>query len=662
MSVAWSHDLLDEDERALLRRLSVFAGGFTLETAEVVCAAGPLDEYAILDLLARLVDKSLVQVDHRASEDRYRLLDTIRLFAAARLDNVGETNATRDRHLACFLNLAEQAEPELARVEGPFWLARLELEHDNLRAAMEWADATGATGPFLRLVTALTIFFELHSHLVAGGRWFARALTRDEGPSTVRARALWGAAHVALYGDDFEGTSHYAPAALAMAEEVGDGWALGRALNTNGLCQAFSDPEGARAVIARSIELGKEHGDDWAVADGWKMITVTWIFQDDYEGLAPALAEFLAVSEALHNKFFIAWWHTTVGWMGTFRGDFAEARESLELALAYDAELGGAATAGFATAFLGAIESLSGDFDAAESRLTTFLERAAATGDALGLPFALPFLARLQIGRGAPSDARSLLEPYIDPFRELNFAWLLSWGLAVLGIAHLATGEDVAAEAASTEAKAVADSIANLRLAALANANLAEIARRRGDQRGAEDLAHEALGRRMQRGLMPDVAESFEALAGLASDQESYEEATRLLGAGAALRRSLGLTRWPAEQGGYDAALVRARAAMGDAAFEAALAAGEALSVTEAAAYASRARGQRKRPSSGWESLTPTELEVVRSVALGLTNPQIGERLFIGPGTVKTHLSHVFAKLAVVSRAELAALATRRGL
>jgi predicted ATPase/DNA-binding CsgD family transcriptional regulator len=560
-SVAWSHDLLDERERALLRRLSVFAGGFTLEAAEKVCAAAPLDEYAVLDLISRLVDKSLVHVDQEA-DGRYRLLETIRLYSGQRLLDSGESDDIRHRHLSFFVLSAERAAPEIVLADGPAWLHRLEQDHDNLRAAMEWADATGGYEPFLRLTTALTLFFELHGHLAAGGRWFARALTRDDGPSSIRARALWGAAHLALYGDDYDTLARRAPEAMEMAEQVGDDWALSRALNINGLAQAFTDPVAARTVLERSIELGRQHGDPWAVVDGWKMVTVTWLMQDDYDGLAPALAEFRSVAEHLGNRFFIAWYYCTVGWVGMFRGDFALARGALQTALEHDAELGGAATAGFASAFLGGVESLTGEYDAAELRLSRLFERAPAVGDALGAPFAFPSLARLRIGLGAPAEGRALLE----------------------------------------------------------------------------------------------------ALAGLAADHESYGEATRLLGGAAALRRSIGLARWPADQADYDRELARARQAFGDSAFERAWTEGEALSVDDAVAYATRARGERKRPSTGWASLTPTEVEVVKLAAKGLTNPEIGERLFIGRGTVKTHLAHVFAKLGVTTRSELAAEATRRDL
>jgi DNA-binding CsgD family transcriptional regulator len=447
-----------------------------------------------------------------------------------------------------------------------------------------------------------------------------------------------------------------------MAEGVGDEWAMARALNTNGLVAAWlrPEPEQARVLLMRSIALGRKLGDHWVVAAGWKFVTVAWMVQDDYQGLAPALAEFRGVGERLGHPYFIAWYHTTVGWAGVHRGDFGTAERALETALEYDREIGGASTAGIATALLGELESLTGRYDAAEARLGPFLKRAAATGDYLGAPWGVPALARHLLGRGAPADARDMVESFVELLRPLGVPYHVSHGLWLLGAAHLATGDLEAAEAALIEAKELAKSISNPWLAAHANHHLGELARRRDDTSGAEDLHHEALTLRARAGLRPGVAESLESLASLATDQESFTEAARLFGAACALRAEIGLARWPVDQASYDTDVARARDALGEHAFDAAWAEGEALTVDDSVAYVSRARGGRKRPSSGWASLTPTELEVVKLVAKGLTNPEVGERLFIGRGTVKTHLAHVFAKLGITTRSELAAEATRR--
>ena len=669
LSVAWSYDLLDDAEKAMLRRLSVFAGGFTLEAAESVCPNGDVDAYAVLDILSRLVDKSLVQADIGETEGRYRLLETIRVYAQTKLVEAGETDGVRDRHRDYYLGLAERAEPQLVLADGAAWLDLLEVEQRNLFSSAEWSDATGGYEPLLRLVTALTLYFELRSHLAEGNRWFARALARDEGASPLRARAVWGASHVAMYGGDFEAFGRYSPHAVSMAEEIGDETALCRALNINGLAAAWLTPEidRGRAMLEQSHELGLKLKDNWAVADGLKLLTVTWMFQDDYDDVAAPLAQLLKVSERLGNRFFIAWYHITIGWIATHRGDFALAEQEFQVGIEQDRSVGGAAklcasTAGLAIALLGEIESLTGRYQEAEARLVTFLGRAAATGDFLGAPWGVPILARLLVGRGRPDEARDTIAGFVDFMRPLGVPYHISDGLGVLGAAHLAVGDLAAAEAALTEAKELASAIKNPWLAGRANHHLGELARRRGDRANADDLHHEALSQRARAGLLPGVAESLEALAGLAAAQESAAEAARLFGAASTLRDSMGLSRWPADQPAYDADVAASRGALGDEAFQAAWAEGAALGADDAVAYASRARGERKRPSTGWGSLTPTELEVVKLAAKGLTNPEIAERLFIGRGTVKTHLAHVFTKLGLGTRSELAAEATRRGL
>ena len=656
-SVAWSHDLLDDGERALLRRLSVFAGGFTLDAAEEVGAGGLLDRYAVLDVLSHLVDKSLVQVDFGDAEGRYRLLETIRLYARQRLVEAGESHAVWDRHLAFFLALAERAEPELAAADGPVWLDRLEREHDNLRAALQWADTTGASESALRLVTALALFFEWRGHLAEGGRWFARALARHEQPSALRARALWGAAHVAIYGGDHETVARRAPEALDMARAVSDRWATGRALNSIGLLQCRTDPDRARGTLQESVDLGRGIGDGWAVADGWKMITLAWMYQDDYQGLAPALEELRLVAEGLDSKFFIAWYHGCAGWADVHRGEFETARAALEIAFEYCQDLGDPAIGGIIAALLGEIEARTGQWEAAETRLHTFLQHAAATGAGLGVGWALSCLAPLALGRGDPAAAHSFAVQLLESPR----AYFRSWGLSALGAAHLAAGDDRRAGTILTNARDIGTSIGNPRLIAQADHHLASLARHRGDTTRAEDLAHQALVLRAKAGLRPGIAESLEALGGLAADHQSDAEATRLLAAAATQRAAMGLVRWPADQDTHNAALIRLRQTLGDREFEATWTEGEALSTEEAIAYASR-WGERKRPSTGWASLTPTELDVAKLLTKGLTNPQVAQRLFIGRGTVKTHIAHILAKLGMSSRAEVAAEATRRGL
>ena len=176
----------------------------------------------------------------------------------------------------------------------------------------------------------------------------------------------------------------------------------------------------------------------------------------------------------------------------------------------------------------------------------------------------------------------------------------------------------------------------------------------------AETLLHDTLAQRLQWELFQDLPRTLDSLAELAAGLDSPEEAARIIGAANRARTDMGtVPRVPDEQ--RRAELERAlRAALGDPEFAAARNKGESLALGEAVAWIRRARGERKRPACGWESLTPTELKVIELVAEGLTNPQIGERMFISRGTVKVHLSHIFAKLGTSTRAELAAEASRR--
>jgi DNA-binding CsgD family transcriptional regulator len=188
----------------------------------------------------------------------------------------------------------------------------------------------------------------------------------------------------------------------------------------------------------------------------------------------------------------------------------------------------------------------------------------------------------------------------------------------------------------------------------------ARVLRRLDEFERAEDEAHRSLTVARMGDHRPAVAEALELIAGLAAQQESPVEAARVFGAADALRARLGFPRPPVEQPAYAADWDLVTTALDPDALETASSEGRAMTIDAAVAYASRGRGERKRPASGWASLTPTEREVVGLVAEGLRNADIADRLYVSSSTVKTHLSHVFSKLGVTTRAELAALVTRR--
>ena len=232
--------------------------------------------------------------------------------------------------------------------------------------------------------------------------------------------------------------------------------------------------------------------------------------------------------------------------------------------------------------------------------------------------------------------------------------------LIVLGSALRFEGDLPGAAAALDEASELSASFDNPLIEARLHFEQGLLARARGDDAGAEDLLHAALARQVDAGLRPGVCATLEALGVAAADGESPAEAVRCLAAADALRSSIGLARRPIDEPEQRTLIARLREQLGHADFDTNWAAASSLEVSEMLEYVSRARGERKRPSSGWASLTPTELRVVTLVAEGLTNPQIAERMFIARGTAKVHLSHIFDKLGITTRAQLAAAATAR--
>jgi non-specific serine/threonine protein kinase len=274
-TVDWSFALLSEPERTLLRRLSVFAGGWTFDAAEAVIAGDGIQTYAVLDLLAQLVGKSLVLAEEQRGAVRYRLLETIRQYAADKLQEAGEMERTRERHLRYFLGLAEEGERMMRGREQAAWLDRLEAEHDNTRAALEWALA-GSGEEALRVSGALTWFWWLRGHQDEGRRWLARVLERAQAPSPARMKALHGAGWLAQHQRDLADAHDLLTESLAIAralgeecltvaEQVGDRWLMAWALHLLGLAaQIAADYPTARAYYAQSLairhELGYEEG------------------------------------------------------------------------------------------------------------------------------------------------------------------------------------------------------------------------------------------------------------------------------------------------------------------------------------------------------------------------------------------------------------------
>ncbi|MCA1843790.1 MAG: LuxR C-terminal-related transcriptional regulator, partial [Actinobacteria bacterium] len=263
---------------------------------------------------------------------------------------------------------------------------------------------------------------------------------------------------------------------------------------------------------------------------------------------------------------------------------------------------------------------------------------------------------------GSVDEAGQQADALAGVMRAVGLPFGVEWLCLVQGRVALERGDLVAAKAAFDEASETASTIGIPWDSVAAHDHQGLLARAEGHPAAAEDWHHRALALEVEHGFRAVATDTLEALASLATAGESWPEAARLYGAARSLREATGKVRWALDEAAHRADVDRLQTALGGETFERCIEEGAALSLPEAAAYASRARGERKRPRSGWESLTPTELGVVRLATHGLTNAEIGQRMFISPGTVRIHLSHIYAKVGVANRAQLAAEATARGL
>ena len=617
-SIAWSHDLLDEADRVVFRRLAVFSGGFTLD------AAGG----DVLGALGRLVDKSLVS----AGDGRFRLLETIREYAAARLAEAGEADAVRDSHLDHFLAVAEAAEPELDR-DKDAWRARIEPERDNFRAALEWGLTRPDPERGRRLAAAVAWLWNLRGHGHEGLAYLRRAVELAPAEvSLLQARLLTGIGLVADTTAPFDGEA--ARRGLELATELGDERLRARCLSLCGLERLYADFDAAWD-FALEAEKG---GDDFARDSALALRGIIRTAQDRPAEAAPLLAEAIDGLIRRGDRGIASTVLAVQSGIALAAADLPLARELAERAVGLAEPLGDFHRVGTTGSQLALVHCAAGDVEAGFLVLQPFLRLIESTGTDVFVPGMAQAMGELHRRRGDFAEAASWFEREAPPVDN----YLAAAGLAELGGALRGLGRDD--EAAEVLARAVE---LNRRFdlpTALAE-SLDQQGRLAGPEQAAE-LHHEALTIRLEHGLRRGCLDSLDALVPvLARGRET--DAARVLAAADHARGELGLPRRPAEQAELDEL---ALAAPGE----------EPMALDDVVAFVRRTRGTRGRPSTGWASLTPTELEVVRLAAEGCTNPEIATRLFMSRGTVKAHLAHVYAKLGITNRTELATLAAQK--
>jgi predicted ATPase/class 3 adenylate cyclase/DNA-binding CsgD family transcriptional regulator len=305
----WSYGLLGEQEQVLLRRLSVFAGGWTLEAAEAICAGGGVESAEILDLLMHLVDKSLVIAETQRMEARYRLLETVRQFGQERLEETGESATLRRQHRDWYRDLAELGDSRLRGPEESVWLARLEVEHDNLRAALEWSKGDDGANSELRLARALEWFWYLAGHWSEGRARLEEVLARSsDGPRALLPKVMVGAARLAYRQGDRGRAKALIDRGLALCRDLGDRGASVWFLIWLGIV-AVAKGDYARAIppLEESLALNRERGDKWWTVESLTYLGISWAMHGDHQRGWTFLLESLALSKDTGNPDNIKW-------------------------------------------------------------------------------------------------------------------------------------------------------------------------------------------------------------------------------------------------------------------------------------------------------------------------------------------------------------------
>ncbi len=657
-SVDWSHALLTEPERVLFRRLAVFLGGFDFDAAQAVAGGSDVERYQVLDLLSLLVDKSLVVADDSGGRTRYRLLETVRQYAQEKLGESSEAVAIRSRHRDYYTALAALLDTP-ARTDYEQRLEQADTEIDNLRAAFGWSRENSGIELALRLASSLQLLWLTRGRVREGLAWFDTALAdldvqHLEVAAAVRARALADKAVLDVHvgGDSLDQAEH----ALAIAREVGDPALLAWVLTACGLSAAVSrNAEGARPYFTEAVGLARELDDRWrlsliltcqanaansagdpiavravgeegrdladGIGDGFNSRACrTWLgsaqmMQGDLAGAVTQFGVVAAEAQAAHDEFARVFSLGGQSLALAWQGEAAAARAAAEATVEGGAEQGGRLAA-LGHAALGMAALAAGDGAAVHELREAAGQHTSVAGGVTAAGQRV-WNAEAALADGDLPAARH----WADDAVAAATGWHLSWALTIRARVAIAAGKPEQAGRDARDALAIAAAI---------KAYL----------------------------LIPDTLECLAVLVGEAC---SHREAARLCGAAEAIRQRIGVVRFKIYDAGYQASVAALRDAMGEKDFDSAWAEGAALSTEEAIAYAQRGRGQRKRPASGWASLTPTERDVVRLVSDGLANNAIATRLFVSPRTVQTHLTHVYTKLGLSSRVQLVQEAARHG-
>jgi predicted ATPase/DNA-binding SARP family transcriptional activator len=438
--IDWSYDLLTPAEQRLLRWLAVLAGGFTLDAVEAMCAGE--DEGDGLELLAQLVNKSLVAIIRKPEQEaRYHLLETIRQYGWAKLDEAGETGPAQARHLDYFWQLAETAEPLLYTTEQIVWLDRLEAEHDNFRAALAWSLETpdGDLESGLRLVTALAGLWIMRSHFREGHRWLELALAKRHGAVLpVQARLLLNAGW--LWYEQWESDpTALLQESLSLYRQLDDKKGTAWTLSWLGFCALRSDLDAATSQLSESLNLAREVGDKPLLIKVYGSLTYLAMLKGDYGQVTERGARVMALIRETGDRRMKYHLLIILGRSARRQHDYAGASAFSYEALALVRELKNRVQEGHVWNDLGEAARVQRAYEQAAAFYRESMALYQEVDHRGGIANGLSNLGLLSLGQGDWRQAATRFRESIPLAREINDKYFNLWN--VRGLAGVALGE-----------------------------------------------------------------------------------------------------------------------------------------------------------------------------------------------------------------------------
>jgi predicted ATPase/DNA-binding CsgD family transcriptional regulator/Tfp pilus assembly protein PilF len=411
-TIDWSYELLSENEKIFLNRMSLFVGGCTLEALEGICNSDRVLKDEPLNILASLIDQNLLRQDDIGAEPRFGMLEVIREYGLEHLTSAGELEVMRELHANFYLALAEQADLMIETPEQALWLDRLQLEYDNLRSALDWfADSTSAEGG-LRMGIALWRFWELRGYLTEGRERLAQMLSLSETKALtkLRMKALYAAGVLAYAQCDYETAQSLFEENLGISRDVGKSLTVVAALNNLGnIYDIRGDYQRSQSSYTEALDISRELGDALGIAWGLKSLANLANRQGDYVAARKLYEEALEMWKKVGSSGSIAAGFNDLGNVASAQGDYAAAGSAYTSSLKIFQEVGHKGGAAIALNNLGNVASVQGDYHAAHGFYVKSLEATQTLGDKRGIARLLENFADLAARQGQPERAVRLV-------------------------------------------------------------------------------------------------------------------------------------------------------------------------------------------------------------------------------------------------------------